>query len=82
MILGRLIPHVDVEIPPHAAPERVDIELVNPDKRSAVLAGSFRYEPVPAPPKIAVQIYVQGLMTAMAVRTQARKVRSLAAWSL
>lgn len=55
--------HVDVEIPPHAAPERVDIELVNPDKRSAVLAGSFRYEPVPAPPKILDLIPKAGLTT-------------------
>ena len=44
--------HVDVEVPPRGAPGTVDISVENPDRRRAVLQAGFRYEPLPAPPKL------------------------------
>ncbi len=43
---------IDVEVPPADAPGVVDVEIKNPDGRTALLPGAFTYEPVPAPPKI------------------------------
>ncbi len=55
--------HVDAEVPPADAPGLVTVIVENPDKRAATLEEGFRYEPVPAPPKIIDVFPKRGLIT-------------------
>ncbi|MBL8743133.1 MAG: IPT/TIG domain-containing protein [Myxococcales bacterium] len=53
--------HVDFEVPPREGEGTVEVQLLNPDKRAALI--SFEYRPVPAPPKIIELLPNSGLTT-------------------
>ncbi|MFO0551114.1 MAG: IPT/TIG domain-containing protein [Polyangiaceae bacterium] len=55
---------LDVEVPATSRePGTVDVVLLNPDGRRVVVEAGFRYEPIPAPPKIIDVIPRSGLTT-------------------